>query len=69
MTAPRMARCPQCGQPTVLDTSNRFRPFCSERCKLLDFGAWASGKYSIPAVEDDGDADGESAEQEKQRLQ
>ena len=28
---------------------NEFRPFCSERCKLLDFGAWADGEYNLPA--------------------
>lgn len=28
---------------------NEFRPFCSERCKLLDFGAWANEEYALPA--------------------
>jgi endogenous inhibitor of DNA gyrase (YacG/DUF329 family) len=28
---------------------NEFRPFCSERCKLLDFGAWADEEYALPA--------------------
>jgi endogenous inhibitor of DNA gyrase (YacG/DUF329 family) len=28
---------------------NEFRPFCSERCKLLDFGAWADEEYNLPA--------------------
>lgn len=50
-------RCPQCSTPAALDSSNGFRPFCSERCKLLDFGAWIEGRYTIPAVDDDGDAD------------
>lgn len=43
------AACAQCGQPTRLDPSNPWRPFCSERCKLVDLGAWISGRYSIPA--------------------
>ena len=30
---------------------NEFRPFCSERCKLLDFGAWANEEYSFPVEE------------------
>ena len=30
-------------------TGNEFRPFCSERCKLLDFGAWADGEYNLPS--------------------
>jgi len=28
--------------------ANKYRPFCSERCKLIDLGAWAEEKYSIP---------------------
>jgi len=27
---------------------NRYRPFCSERCKLIDLGAWATEKYRVP---------------------
>jgi endogenous inhibitor of DNA gyrase (YacG/DUF329 family) len=30
---------------------NPNRPFCSERCRLLDLGNWAAGKYSLPAEE------------------
>ncbi len=41
-------KCPQCGKETEF-TGNEFRPFCSERCKLLDFGAWADGEYGIAA--------------------
>lgn len=58
--APRIGRCPQCGSPATLETSNAFRPFCSERCKMLDFGAWINGQYTIPAVEND--LDGEEIE-------
>jgi endogenous inhibitor of DNA gyrase (YacG/DUF329 family) len=43
------ARCPQC-QSEFQGRGSHF-PFCSERCKLLDLGAWASERYSIPAVE------------------
>lgn len=28
---------------------NEFRPFCSERCQLIDFGAWADEDYALPA--------------------
>jgi len=38
--------CPICRKPTDLDANAEF-PFCSERCKLLDLGAWASEKYVI----------------------
>ena len=40
--------CPQCGGPSTFAKSNRFRPFCSERCKLIDLGAWAAEEHSIP---------------------
>ncbi|MFA5941882.1 MAG: DNA gyrase inhibitor YacG [Sinimarinibacterium sp.] len=43
-----MAACPQCGKSTRLDSQNPWRPFCSERCKLMDLGAWFSGERSIP---------------------
>lgn len=32
----------------VWDTRNAWRPFCSERCKLIDLGQWASESYRIP---------------------
>ena len=44
-----IVKCPNCGKGTEY-RGNEFRPFCSERCKLLDFGAWADEKYSV-AVE------------------
>jgi endogenous inhibitor of DNA gyrase (YacG/DUF329 family) len=34
---------------------NRYRPFCSERCKLIDLGAWATEKYRVP-IEGDQEA-------------
>ena len=40
--------CPQCRRPTAWE-DNPFRPFCSERCRLLDLGAWADESYRIPA--------------------
>jgi uncharacterized protein len=40
---------------------NRYRPFCSERCKLIDLGAWASDRYAIDGdAAEAGDADSES---------
>ncbi|MGB8508597.1 MAG: DNA gyrase inhibitor YacG [Pyrinomonadaceae bacterium] len=43
-------KCPYCGKPTEWK-DNPSRPFCSERCKLIDFGAWANEQYSVPAEE------------------
>ncbi len=39
-TAPKKARCPQCGQPALLGPDNPWRPFCCRKCKLIDFGDW-----------------------------
>jgi len=39
-------RCPICRKPTGSDTHAEF-PFCSERCRLLDLGNWASEKYAV----------------------
>lgn len=40
--------CPHCRKMTVWQ-DNRFKPFCSERCKLIDFGAWANEDYKLPS--------------------
>jgi endogenous inhibitor of DNA gyrase (YacG/DUF329 family) len=40
--------CPVCGRRTEYSPANRWRPFCSERCKLIDLGQWASDGYAIP---------------------
>ncbi len=45
--------CPNCGRETEYSTENEFRPFCSERCKLLDFGAWADEEFALPTEETD----------------
>lgn len=42
-----LVKCPMCGKETEYE-GNEFRPFCSERCKLLDFGAWADEEYNLP---------------------
>ena len=41
-------RCPICKQSVAWE-GNPFRPFCSERCKLLDLDNWLEGRYRIPA--------------------
>lgn len=55
----RKIRCPQCGEETVYSPENRWRPFCSERCRMIDLGAWASEAYRVPVQEKD---DGSAAE-------
>ncbi|MFL6209842.1 MAG: DNA gyrase inhibitor YacG [Pyrinomonadaceae bacterium] len=46
-----MKTCPTCKKP-VDWTNNLHRPFCSERCKLLDFGHWADEDYRVPSHEE-----------------
>jgi endogenous inhibitor of DNA gyrase (YacG/DUF329 family) len=45
---PRLVRCPACGGESVYAARNPFRPFCSQRCKNLDLGAWASEGFRVP---------------------
>ena len=63
---PITAPCPRCGQPATLDASNPWRPFCKERCKLIDFGKWASEAYAIPAESQNLDED--NADDETHKL-
>lgn len=44
----RKIKCPQCGRLTFFSPENPFRPFCSERCRLIDLGQWAEESYRIP---------------------
>ena len=55
--APLIVTCPHCGAEHPWDTNNRFRPFCSERCKMIDLGKWASEEYRVsqPADKDEQD--------------
>jgi hypothetical protein len=45
----KTVKCPTCGQPSSFSKENPFRPFCSERCQILDLGAWADEKFAIPS--------------------
>ena len=53
MTDPKpsttIVKCPTCGGPSVFAPSNRFRPFCGERCRQIDLGDWASEEFRVPA--------------------
>lgn len=44
---PKKIKCPQCGRLTFYSIENPSRPFCSERCKLIDLGQWASESFKI----------------------
>jgi len=42
-----MVPCPRCGALAPFAPANPWRPFCSERCKVIDLGAWASESYLV----------------------
>jgi hypothetical protein len=65
-----IVKCPTCGKQTEWN-GNEYRPFCSERCKLIDFGAWANEEYRVPdesqeikTSEDTGESSPRSNEEE-----
>ena len=43
----RTVKCPTC-RTEVEWENNPYRPFCSERCRLIDLGAWVEERYRIP---------------------
>ena len=53
----RVVSCPRCGKAVAWDTANPYRPFCSERCRLIDLGAWATESYKIPVQDSKEDID------------
>jgi endogenous inhibitor of DNA gyrase (YacG/DUF329 family) len=63
---PRIVACPACGKSTAFTPGNRWRPFCSERCRVSDLGAWATESYRIPTQ--DGDEDNKPTDDPADRL-
>jgi endogenous inhibitor of DNA gyrase (YacG/DUF329 family) len=53
----RRVACPHCGKSVEWLPENAHRPFCSERCKLIDLGAWATESYRVPVAEDPDEPD------------
>jgi endogenous inhibitor of DNA gyrase (YacG/DUF329 family) len=45
--SPTLVKCPTCKRELEWSESE-YRPFCSERCKLIDLGAWLAEKHAIP---------------------
>jgi endogenous inhibitor of DNA gyrase (YacG/DUF329 family) len=56
-TPPRIVTCPTCGGESVYAPVNPYRPFCSERCQNVDFGAWATESYRVPTRPSSADAE------------
>jgi uncharacterized protein len=44
-------KCPTCGRSIEWSAQSPFRPFCSERCRVIDLGAWLTEKHAIPGEE------------------
>jgi len=44
-------RCPTCGKPLQWTGAFPYRPFCCERCRLIDLGKWADESHRIPGPE------------------
>ena len=63
---PKQVTCPACGGPSLYCPENRYRPFCSERCRQIDLGAWANEEHKIP---DKGRADLPLSEQQLEQLE
>ena len=51
----RVVRCPACGGPSRYAPDNPDRPFCGERCRQQDLGAWASERFALPEQAPDQD--------------
>jgi endogenous inhibitor of DNA gyrase (YacG/DUF329 family) len=45
--------CPSCRKPVPWSDESPYRPFCSKRCQLVDFGDWANERHRIPQEEAD----------------
>lgn len=64
MTAkpPLIVACPTCKTSVPWTAQQRFKPFCSERCKMIDLGDWATEAHKIPAEPLVSDADDSEAD-------
>ncbi|WP_369855157.1 DNA gyrase inhibitor YacG [Candidatus Thalassolituus haligoni] len=54
--------CPTCQKSVPWTSASLFRPFCCERCKLIDLGEWASESHRITGNDDDNDLMSEDAQ-------
>jgi endogenous inhibitor of DNA gyrase (YacG/DUF329 family) len=59
MVRTRIVNCPRCSAQAAWSPENSYRPFCSERCKLIDLGDWATEKFRVPVQEDNQSPDGD----------
>ena len=52
-----IVNCPTCGKKVEWTEASKYRPFCSNRCKQIDLGAWAAEKYKIGGSEQEASSD------------
>jgi len=60
----RKVKCPTCRKQTEWE-NNPHRPFCSDRCRLIDLGAWVQERYRIPGEEIERSAADDEDDKEK----
>lgn len=48
MKPPVTVKCPICRKAVAWSSEQVYRPFCSERCRLIDLGQWESERYAVP---------------------
>jgi endogenous inhibitor of DNA gyrase (YacG/DUF329 family) len=48
VSKPKIVHCPTCHKPVEWSEKSPYRPFCSERCRLIDLGEWADEGHRIP---------------------
>ncbi|CUA81682.1 Endogenous inhibitor of DNA gyrase, YacG/DUF329 family [Gulbenkiania indica] len=56
--AATVVACPICRTPVEWGAHSPYRPFCSERCKLIDLGQWAEERYRVAASGDEPPSEG-----------
>jgi endogenous inhibitor of DNA gyrase (YacG/DUF329 family) len=61
-------KCPTCSKDVIWSAEAKDRPFCSERCKLIDLGAWADGSNAIPGKSVEEEMMSQQWEQEQQNA-
>jgi endogenous inhibitor of DNA gyrase (YacG/DUF329 family) len=59
-------KCPSCGRPIEWSDAWPHRPFCSDRCRIIDLGAWLTGRHAIPGEPVEPDEAGPDAREERE---
>ena len=59
-----IVKCPICSSAVAWIASSKYKPFCSDRCRLIDLGEWADGKRAIPSDADHDDVTASDLDQD-----